>query len=70
MPNSPWKLLLPLLVLTAAPWAQDTRGTIFGHVTDPQNAPVSDARVVITNNDTSVNTDLKTNECRITRSKH
>lgn len=54
--------LLPLLCFAALSWGQDTRGTIFGHVVDPQSAPVADARVTVTDTDTNVVTTLKTNE--------
>ena len=41
---------------------QETRSTIFGRITDPQNAAVVSATVVVTNADTNVTTTRKTNE--------
>lgn len=55
-------LLLGLFAGIAAPLAaQEVRGTILGRVTDPQNAVVPDASVVITNVETNGVTRLKTN---------
>jgi len=42
--------------------AQETRGSIVGRVPDPQDAPVPNATVVVTNTDTNVGTTLVTNE--------
>ncbi len=48
--------LAPSLLL-----AQDTRGTIFGTVTDQQAALVAGANVVVTNTDTGTMSKLVTN---------
>src|SRR5438270_12733335 len=42
--------------------AQETRGTIFGRVTDPQNSAVAGATVVVTATDTNAAMTLKSNE--------
>ncbi len=49
------------LFLIIAGYGQETRSTIFGRVTDPQNAAVVDATVVVTNTGTNTNTTRKTN---------
>ena len=58
--------LRPLLVFTlfaaSSAWGQDTRGAIFGHVVDPHASAIPDAHVVVTNTDTNVSTELKTND--------
>jgi len=41
--------------------AQDTRGSIFGTVTDPQNAAIAEAAVVVTNTGTGTSARLTTN---------
>jgi hypothetical protein len=53
-----------LTVICVAPslFAQETRGSIVGRVLDPQDAPVPNATVVVTNTDTNVGTTLATNE--------
>src|SRR5215472_8785330 len=56
------KALSLLLAFASLCAGQDTRGTIFGHVVDPQTAPINEARVTVTNTDTNVATVLKTNE--------
>jgi hypothetical protein len=56
------RMALCAAVLTAMAWGQETRGAISGHVTDPQATAVAGARVVVTNTDTNVSTDLKTND--------
>src|SRR5713226_8462528 len=48
--------------LVSAVCAQETRSTIFGRVTDPQNAAVAGAAVVVTNADTNTSMSLTTNE--------
>ena len=48
--------------LVSAVYAQETRSTIFGRVTDPQNAAVAGATVVVTNTDTNTSMTLSTNE--------
>ena len=48
--------------LVSAVSAQETRSTIFGRVTDPQNAAVAGATVVVTNADTNTSMTLSTNE--------
>lgn len=42
--------------------AQETRGSIFGRVLDPQNAVVTGAQITVTNVDTNATTTLRTNE--------
>ncbi|MCU1236438.1 MAG: hypothetical protein JWP63_4405 [Candidatus Solibacter sp.] len=42
--------------------AQETRGTIFGHVIDPNGGAIAGANVIIANIDTNIVTDLQTNE--------
>src|ERR1035437_3605915 len=56
--------LLACLVAAVVPavYAQETRSTIFGRVTDPQNAAVVGATVVVTNGDTNTAMTLTTNE--------
>jgi hypothetical protein len=50
------------LFLVAGVSAQETRSVIFGRVTDPQDAAVAGATVVVTNADTNTNMTLVTNE--------
>ena len=53
---------LGMALLTAvSSFAQETRGVIFGLVTDPSSAAVSGASVTIKNVDTNVVEALKTN---------
>jgi len=54
-------LLLAFLAFSAA-WAQETRSMIFGRVLDPQGAAIVGAAVVVTNTDTGVSLNFKTNE--------
>src|SRR5450755_4571173 len=56
--------LLACLVaaLFSAVYAQETRSTVFGRVTDPQNSAVAAATVVVTNADTNTSMTLTTNE--------
>ncbi len=42
-------------------YSQDTRGMIFGRVVDPQSSPIVSAHVVITNTNTGVSTERRTN---------
>ena len=51
-----------LLVLITPLAAQETRGTIFGHVTDPHASGVANASVRITNIETNTSTALSTNQ--------
>ena len=50
-----------LLLITAAGWSQDTRGTIVGRVTDPSGAVVPGAQVTVTNAAMGTKTALSTN---------
>src|SRR5690349_13661547 len=50
------------LLLIAVGIAQETRGAIFGRVTDPQNSVIPGATVVVTNADTNTTMTLTTNE--------
>jgi hypothetical protein len=43
-------------------YAQETRSTIFGRVSDPQNSAIPAATLVITNTDTNTSATLTTNE--------
>ncbi len=52
-------LLLMSAALPAA--AQNARGTVLGHLTDPSGAVVAGATVTITNRGTAINTTLKSN---------
>ncbi len=45
---------LAVLSLVAVAAAQETRSAIQGRVSDPQNSPVADAIVRVTNVDTNV----------------
>ena len=54
--------LATLLALVCSSFAQDTRGTISGTVTDPGGAAVVGAAVAVTNTETNVTTRLTTNE--------
>src|SRR5437660_2502441 len=56
------RLLSVCLFLLSALSGQDSRGTIAGRVTDPHDAPVAGARVVITNVETGVAIRLTTND--------
>src|SRR2546426_860337 len=54
-------IMLALYFLPPA-YAQETRGSIFGRVGDPQNSAIPGATVVVTNTDTNIATTLSTNE--------
>ena len=55
--------LAALAVLASAPLvAQETRGVIFGLVTDPSSSPITGATVTVKNVDTNVMEKLSTNE--------
>src|SRR5436190_10905128 len=55
-------LTVAMLLSCAMAYAQESRGTIAGVVTDAQGAGVPKARVVITNVDTGVATSVLSNE--------
>jgi hypothetical protein len=56
------RLISSLLLASASLFAQDSRGSISGVVTDAQAAGIPKAKVVITNIETGVDTVLHTNE--------
>ena len=56
------KPVILALLLTAAATAQETRSAIFGRVSDPQNAAIAAATVIVTDTDTNTATTLTTNE--------
>ncbi|HEY3840394.1 MAG TPA: TonB-dependent receptor [Bryobacteraceae bacterium] len=56
------EIALLILSLTASGISQETRSTIFGRITDPQNAAVVGATVVVTNTKTNTATTRTTNE--------
>lgn len=61
--RSRWTLAACLEILSAsAAFAQETRGLIFGHVTDPQNSAVVNAVVLVTNTDTNTSMTLRSND--------
>src|SRR6516165_3489538 len=49
-------------LLCCSALAQDSRGTIGGRISDPQDGAIPGVKVVVTNIDTGVNTSLVTNE--------
>lgn len=55
-------VLMVSLLLTGAAWAQVSRGTITGIVTDPTGAVVPGVAITITNIATGVTNKVKTNE--------
>ena len=57
----PKNLLIVLLITVSAVWAQETRGTIVGRVTDASGAVVPGANVVVTNKDMGTKVNLQTN---------
>ncbi len=50
------------LALSGLTWAQETRGMIYGRVTDPQGAVVPGVQVTVTNVDTNTSVKAVTNE--------
>src|SRR5258708_6994463 len=56
------RALFLCLSLFSTAWSQDSRGTIAGRITDPQDAGIAGSRVVITNVETGVATKLTTND--------
>jgi hypothetical protein len=61
MPSRIFSLIAILCLLTTSVWAQDTRGTITGRVTDPSGAVITGATVVVSNPATGSKTTLNTN---------
>jgi hypothetical protein len=57
-----FNLALAIVFFTGSVMSQETRGTIFGTVTDPNGAAVAGAAVAITNVATNVSTQVTTNE--------
>src|SRR6187402_1294648 len=55
-------LVFVFLVLATAVFAQESRGTIAGQVTDPNGAIIPNATVVIRNVETNISTTITTNE--------
>jgi hypothetical protein len=53
--------VLALIALQFVMEAQDTRGMIFGVITDPQSSPVAGVAVVVSNVETNVTFELRTN---------
>ena len=60
MTNQLARLLLAMLLCLHIGLAQETRGAIFGRVTDPQGAPVAGAQVAITNTATNIISRIRT----------
>src|ERR1035437_3233700 len=56
------RMLLILTLCVAAAWAQESRGTIRGKVSDPSGAPVATAQVEITNLNTGVTIPATSNQ--------
>src|SRR5438093_9527441 len=54
-------LLMGLLLLSGPAWAQVSRGTITGIVTDPSGAVVPDVAITVTNTATGVTNNVTTN---------
>ena len=62
MPSRIFSLIAILCLLTTSSvWAQDTRGTITGRVTDPSGAVITGANVVVSNTATGTKATLNTN---------
>jgi len=64
--NAMWRLgkkvmVAGFLLCAAMAQGQETRGMIFGTVTDPSTAPVSGAEVIMTNVETNVSRSYRTN---------
>src|ERR1039457_6128011 len=55
-------VLMVSLLVTGAVWAQVSRGSITGIVTDPTGAVVPGVAITITNVETGVTNKVKTNE--------
>ncbi|MGH9668346.1 MAG: carboxypeptidase-like regulatory domain-containing protein, partial [Bryobacteraceae bacterium] len=55
-------LMLATVLGISSGTAQETRGTIFGRVTDPQSAGVVNASVIVTNVNTNTTMTLQTND--------
>ena len=51
-----------LCLAAAVAVAQETRGVIFGHISDTSNAAVIAAKVTVTNIDTNVSTSVESGE--------
>jgi len=51
-----------LLLTATSAFSQETRGGIFGHVSDPTGSAVSGAQVVVLNTSTNVSTALKSDD--------
>src|SRR5690242_1898308 len=56
-----------VLLMAAAVWSQDTRGTITGRVTDPSGAVIPGATVVVNNPATGAKATVATNQDGIYR---
>src|SRR5512134_3116030 len=54
-------LLIAFVLFSVAGWAQATRGTSSGRVTDPSSAVVPGAQVVVTNTAMGTKSNLTTN---------
>lgn len=54
-------ILIALLCVTAIAYGQETRSTLTGHVSDPSGARIPDATIRVTNTDTGVVTNAKSN---------
>ena len=62
MPSRIFSLIAILCLLTTSSvWAQDTRGTITGRVTDPSGAVITGATVVVSNTAMGTKTTINTN---------
>jgi Carboxypeptidase regulatory-like domain len=54
-------IVISLLCFTAVAYSQETRSTLTGHVADPSGARVPEATIHVTNTDTGVATNVKSN---------